>query len=79
MPFTLGHTLIHDPGLATDGLFLSVLHRNFEFASQLLALGVKWDPKIVQHASRTIRGAKWLIDEHFDVNTGFPGGLTVLW
>ncbi|KAH3956951.1 hypothetical protein HBI70_033370 [Parastagonospora nodorum] len=52
--------------------------RGFEFASQLLELGVKWDPKTVQYASKTLRGAKWLIDEHFDVNTGFAGGSTIL-
>ncbi|KAH5563558.1 hypothetical protein HBI24_246400 [Parastagonospora nodorum] len=32
----------------------------------------------MQYASKTLRGAKWLIDEHFDVNTGFTSGYTIL-
>ncbi|KAH4111851.1 hypothetical protein HBH70_023700 [Parastagonospora nodorum] len=53
-------------------------NRTSAFLGYLQERTVKWDPKTVQYASKTLRGAKWLIDEHFDVNTGFTGGYTIL-
>jgi hypothetical protein len=67
-----------DAGLLTFGLNHAVHAGNLDLATQLLAAGATWDAFTVDHASASLAGVKWLVENGYDVNTSLMGGGTLL-